>query len=81
MNTRQPIQKFKSDTSAISFKNKLNSSDNKTVDTKHFQIFDIKAQLRTKTSILDLQRNYCELERSTILNILMIYLESPCLAG
>ena len=97
MNTGEPIHKYNSDTGAITLKNKYYSSDNKTVDTKHFQIYeniDFEAHLGTKidylnfnslrplqTSTLELLRNYYELERSTILNTLMISLENPRLAG
>ena len=96
MNTGEPIQKYNSDTGAITLKNKYYSSDNKTVDTKHFQIYeniDFEAHLGKKidylhfnnlrqlqTSTLELLRNDYELERSTILNTLMISLENPCLA-
>ena len=48
MNTGEPIHKFKSDTGAITLKNKFYSSDKKTVDTKHFQIcenFNFEARL------------------------------------
>ena len=97
MNTGEPIHKYNSDTGAITLKNKYFSSDNKTVDTKHFQIyenFDFEAHLGTKidylhfinlrqlqTSTLELLRNVCELERSTILNTLMISHENRSLAG
>ena len=83
MNTGETIHKFKSDTGAITLKNKY-SSGNKTVDTKHYQTYeniDLEAHLGTKidylhlnnlrqlqTSTLQLLRNDCELERSTILN-------------
>ena len=76
---------------------KYYSSDNKTVDTNHFQIYeniDFEAHLGTKydylhfnnlrklqTSTLELLRNDCELERSTILNTLMISHENPRSAG
>ena len=97
MNTGEPIHKFKSDTGAITLKIKYYSSDNKTVDTKRFQIYentDFEAHLGTKidylhfnnlrqlqTSTLGLLRNDCELERSTILNTLMISHENWRLAG
>ena len=97
MNTGEPIQKYNSDTAAITLKNKYYSSDNKTVDTKHFQIyenFDFEAHLETKidylhfnnlrqlqTSTLELLRNDCELERLTILNTLKISNKNPRLAG
>ena len=97
MNTGEPIHKFKSDTGAISLKNKFYFIDNKTVDTKHFQIhenIDFEAHLGTKidywhfnnlrqlqTSTLELLRNECELGRSTILNTLIISHENPRLAG
>ena len=97
MNTGEPIHKFKSDTSAITLKNKYFSSDNKTVDTKHFQFYgniDFEARLGTKidylhfnnlrqlqTSALELLRNDCELERSIILNTLMVSYENPRSAG
>ena len=84
MNTGQPIHKFKSDTGAITLEKKYYSRDNKTVDTKHLQNyenFDFEAYLGTKidyllfnnlwqlqTSTLELLRNDCELERSTIFN-------------
>ena len=97
MNTGEPIHKYNSDTGAITLKNKYYSSDNKTVETKHFQIYeniDFEAHLGTnidylnfnnlrqlQTSTLELLRNDCELERSTILNTLMISHENPRLAG
>ena len=97
MNTGEPIHKFKFDTGAISLKTKFFSSDKKTVDTQHFQIYekiDFEANLGTKIdylhfnnlrhlqmSALELLRNDCELERSTILNTLMISHENPRLAG
>ena len=97
MNTGEPIHKFKSDTSAITLKNKNFSSDNETFDTKHFLFYeniDYEAHLGTKidylhfknlrqlqTSALELLRNNCELERSTILNTLMVSYENPRLAG
>ena len=97
MNTGEPIHKYNSDTGAITLKSKYYSSDNKTVDTKHFQIYeniDFEAHLRTKTdylhfnnlrqlqtATLELLRNDCELERSTILNSLIISHENPRLAG
>ena len=97
MNTGEPIHKFKSDAGAITHKNKYDSSDNKTVDTKHFQIYeniDFEAHLGTKidylhinnlqqlqTSTVELLGNECELERSTILKILKISHENPRLAG
>ena len=97
MNTGEPTHKYNSDTGAITLKKKYYSSDNKTVDTKHFQIYeniDFGAHLGTKidylhfnnlrllqTSTLELLRNDCELERSTILNTLMISHENPRLAG
>ena len=87
INTGEPIHKFNSDTGAITLK-KYYFSDNKTVDTRHFQIhenIDFEAHLGTKidylhfnnlrqlqTSTLELLRNDCELERSTIHNTLMI---------
>ena len=39
INTGEPIHKYNSDTGAITLKNKYYSSDKKTVDTKHFQIY------------------------------------------
>ena len=97
MNTGEPIHKYNSDTGAITLKNKYYSSDNKTIDTNHFQIYeniDFEAHLVTKidylhfnnfrqlqTSTLELLRNDCELERSTILNTLLISHENPRLAG
>ena len=73
------------------------SSDNKTVDTTHFQIYeniDFEAHLGTKIdylhfnnlrqlliSLLELLRNDYELERSTNLNTLMISHENTRLAG
>ena len=97
VNTGEPIHKFKSDTGAITIKNKYYSNDNKTVDIKHFQIYDnidFEAHLVTKfdylqfnnlrqlqTSTLELLRNDCELERSTILNTVMVSHENPRLAG
>ena len=97
MNTGEPIHKFKPDTGAITLKDKIYSSDNKTVDTTYSQVYeniDFEAHLGTKidylhfnnlrqlqTSTLELLRNDCELERSTILNTLMISHENPRLAG
>ena len=97
MNNGEPIHKFQSDNGAITLKNKFYSSDNKTVDTKHFQIYenmDFEAHLGTKigylhfnnlwqlqTSTLELLRNDCELKRSFILNTLMISDENARLAG
>ena len=97
MNTGEPIHKYNSDTGAITLRNKYYSSDNKTVDTKHIQIYeniDFEAHLGTKidhlhfnnlrqlqTSTLELLRNDCELELSFILNTLMISHENPRLAG
>ena len=97
MNTGEPIHKYKSDAGAITIKNKYYSSDNKSVDTTHFQIYennDFEAHLGTKidylqfnnlrqlqTSTLELLRNDCEIERSTILNTLMISNENLRLAG
>ena len=84
MNTGEPIHKFKPNTGAITLKNKFYSSDNKTVDPTFSQVYEniyIEAHLGTKidylhfnnlwqlqTSTLELLRNNCELERSTILN-------------
>ena len=97
MNTGEPIHKFKSDTGAITLKNKNYSSDNKTFDTKHFQNYeniDFKAHLGTKinylhfnilrqlqNSTLEVLRNDCELELSTILKTLMISHGNPRLVG
>ena len=69
----------------------------KTVDTKHFQIDEntdfqahhgakidylhFKNLRQPQNSTLELLRNDCELERSTILNTLMISHENPRLAG
>ena len=55
MNTGESIHKYNSDTGAITLKNKFYSSDNKTVDTKHFQIYeniDFEANLGTKIDYL-----------------------------
>ena len=41
MNTGEPIHKHNSDNGAITLKNKYYSNDNKTVNTKHFQIYKI----------------------------------------
>ena len=84
--TGEPIHKFSSDAGVITLKNVFYSSDSKTVDTKHFQVYeniDFEAHLGTKddylqfntlrqlqTSTLELFRNDCELELSTILNTL-----------
>ena len=97
INNGEPIHKLKSDTGAISLENKIYSSDNKTVDTKRFQVYeniDFDAHLGAKndfmhlnklrqlqTSTLQLLRNDCEQKRSTILNILMVSQENPRLAG
>ena len=97
LNTGEPIHKFKSDTGAITLKNKYFSNDNKTVDTKHFKIYeniDFEAHVGTKfdylhfnnlrqlqNSTLELLRNECELERSTTLNTLMTSHEKPRLVG
>ena len=97
LNTGEAFHKFNSDTGAITSKNTYYSSDNKTVDTKLYQTYeniDFEAQLGTKidylhfknlrqlqTSTIELLRNDCELELSTILNTLMNYRENPCLAG
>ena len=77
MKTGEPIHKFKPDNVAIILKNKYYSSDNKTVDTKHFQTYeniDFEAHIGTKidylhfnnlrqlqTSALELLRNDVEL--------------------
>ena len=57
MNTGEPIHKLKHDTGAITLKDEYYSSDNKTVDTTHFQIYekiDFEAYLGTKTHYLHL---------------------------
>ena len=40
INTGEPIHKYNCDTGATTLKNNYYSSDNKTVDTKHFQIYE-----------------------------------------
>ena len=55
INTGEPIHKYNSSTGAITLKNKYYSSDNKTVDTKHFQNYeniDFEAHLGTKIDSL-----------------------------
>ena len=97
MNTGEPIHKLKPDTSAITLKDKYYSSDNRTVDTTHFQVYEkiyFEAHLGTKTDYLhlntlqqvqtftlELWRSDCEIKLWNILNTLMMSHESPRLAG
>ena len=51
LNTGEPIYKFSADTGAIALKNLYYSSDSKTLDTEHFQVYDyidFAAHLGTK---------------------------------
>ena len=67
MNTGEPIHKYKSDIGAITLK-KNYSSDNKTVDTKHFQIhenIDFEAPLGKKIDYLNFN-NLRQLQISTL---------------